>query len=222
MQNKYFGDIHDFYKYFLLKNISKYKSLGIHWCLIPDDNKSDGNKILTDKENKKCLELFDILKQDKEINNIKQYFSKNVSYYDNLLIDCNNENEYEEEAFKKLNKKNIIFFDPDNGIEVKSTNKGNMYKYLSFKLIKKFWKNGNSLIIYQHLDRIKNSLDVKITQLEKILNCERIGNIEIVKIKNVFYIFLIQKKDFDLRDILADFINHNKEYTMVKPSGIMV
>jgi hypothetical protein len=86
MQNKYFGDIHDFYKYFLLKNISKYKSLGIHWCLIPDDNKSDGNKILTDKENKKCLELFDILKQGKEINNIKQYFSKNVSYYDNLLL----------------------------------------------------------------------------------------------------------------------------------------
>jgi hypothetical protein len=97
-----------------------------------------------------------------------------------------------------------------------------MYKYLSFRLIKKFWENGNSLIIYQHLDRIKNSLDVKITQLEKILNCERIGNIWIVKIKNVYYIFLIQKKDFDLRDILADFINHNKEYTMVKPSGIMV
>jgi hypothetical protein len=50
MQNKYFGDIHDFYKYFLLKNISEYKSLGIHWCLAPDDERSDGNKPLTEIE----------------------------------------------------------------------------------------------------------------------------------------------------------------------------
>jgi hypothetical protein len=225
MQNKYFGDIHDLYKYILLKNISMYKSLGIHWCLVPNDKKSDGNKKLTVKEKEKCVELYDVIKnsKSKDINNIKPFFKNSTRYYDNLLVEQNNVKIYGEEAFAKLKKMDIIFFDPDNGIEVKSTNKNNLFKYLSCDLIKKFGDNGNSLIIYQHSDRIKDSLNKKITQLEKYLNCERIGNIEIVKIKNVYYIFLIQKKDFDLRDILANFINHNnKEYVMIEPSGIMI
>ena len=221
MQNKYFGDIHDFYKYILLKYISKYKSLGIHWCLVPDDERSDGNKPLTEKEKNICEELYEIIRKEKNIKNIKPYFNKNVSYYDNLLIEYDKANIYEEEAFKKLKSKNIVFFDPDNGIEVKSINKNNFFKYITYNLIKKYWDNGNSIIIYQHSDRIKYSLDMKIDQLEKKLNCNRIENIEIIKIKNVYYIFLIQKKDFDLRDILADFKNHNNDYEILKPSGII-
>jgi hypothetical protein len=224
MQNKYFGDIHDFYKYVLLKNISMYKSLGIHWCLVPNDKKSDGNKKLTAKEKEKCIELYDLIKnsRNKNINNIKHFFKNNTRYYDTLLVDNCNVKIYEEEAFTKLKKLNVVFFDPDNGIEVKSTNKKNLFKYLSYDLIKKFWNNGNSLIIYQHSDRIKDSLNKKIIQLENHLNCEKIRNIEIIKIKNVYYIFIIQKNDFDLRDILANFLNHNEEYKIVEPSGIII
>jgi len=59
MQKKYFGDIHDFYKYYFLKEISKDYSLGIHWCLNPkEEQKNDGNKTLSNKEFKKDDKLF--------------------------------------------------------------------------------------------------------------------------------------------------------------------
>jgi len=218
MQNKYFGDKHDFYKYFLLNHISKYYSLGIHWCLVPDENSNDGNKIITNKEKDLDANLFCLLKEsgNKDIKKIKPYFSNKIKYFDTVLQDYFLNSIYQKDAFDKLSKQDIIFFDPDNGLEVSSTNNKNKFKYLSYDVVGKFWENGNSMIIYQHLGRDRMSLEDKIGKITKLLKCNKIGNINIVRKENVDYIFIIQKKHYLLHDIIADFVNKNNGYKTIE------
>ena len=218
MQNKYFGDIHDFYKYLFLKRISEHFSIGIHWCLISDDNSKDGNKKLTEKENEKDSVLFSLLTGsiDKNVKNIKSYFPKRTKYFDTILQDSILDSTYQKNAFEKLCKQEIIFFDPDNGLEVSSTNNKNKFKYLSYDILENFWNNGNSMIIYQHLARDKMYLEDKIKTITELLNCHKIGNINVIRKGNVDYIFIIQKKHNLLHDIIADFVGKNSEYKILE------
>jgi len=218
MQNKYFGDIHDFYKYVLLKRISEHFSLGIYWCLVPNDISKDGNKKLTEKENKKDSKLFGLLNssKDKDLKNIKPYFSKNTKYFENIHEKYHLNSIYQKIAFEKLFKQEIIFFDPDNGLEVLTTNNKNKFKYLSYETIEKYWIIGNSMIIYQHLNRDKNYLDDIILKITELLNIHKIGYLNVIRKGHVDYIFIIQKKHRLLHDIIADFVNKNKEFKIMK------
>ena len=218
MQNKYFGDVHDFYKYYLLKRISEHFSIGIHWCLIPNEKSNDGNKKITGKENDKDSKLFCLLNRskNKNVKNIKPYFPTKTKYFDDIHRHYFMNSLYQKNAFEKLCKQKVIFFDPDNGIEVLSTNNKNKFKYLSYDIIEKLWGNGNSMIIYQHLGRDKMSLENKIGKITELLKCRKIGNIKIIRRKYVDYIFIIQKKHYLLHDIIADFVGKNKEYKIIK------
>ena len=214
MQNKYFGDKHDFYKYLLLKYISEYYSLGIHWCLVPDEpQKNDGKKTLSNLEMDKESTLFNILKNSKKnITSIENYFKKNVKYFIEKHEHFYMDHFYQKNSIEKLKNQEIIFFDPDNGIEVLSTNNKNKFKYVSYSLLANYWKMGKTLIIYQHKDRNKESTNEKINYLCETLKCNKFLNIEIVRKGNVKYIFIINKKHFKLKKIIADFINDNNEY----------
>jgi hypothetical protein len=218
MQNKYFGDIHDFYKYYILKRISEHFSLGINWCLVQDDKSKDGNKKLSVKENNKDQKLFGILNKfkNRDVSNIKPYFPPKTKYYNELHQEYHLKNIYTKNSFEKLSKQDIVFFDPDNGLEVLSTNNKNKFKYLSYDTLEIFWNNGNSIIVYQHMSRDKKSLENKIKKITELLNCYKIGNINIVRNKFVDYIFIIQKKHYLLHDIIADFVNKNNEYKIIE------
>ena len=214
MQNKYFGDKHDFYKYLLLNHISKYYSLGIHWCLVPDEpKKNDGKKTLKKKEMEKNSTLYTILNDSKkDIKNIEKYLNKNVKFFYEKHEHFYMEHIYITKSIEKLKTQEIIFFDPDNGIEVLSTNNKNKFKYVSYGLLANYWEMEKTLIIYQHKDRNKKSTNEKIDYLCKSINCNKSKDIEIVKKGNVKYIFIINKKHYNLRNIIDDFINKNNEY----------
>jgi len=218
MQNKYFGDIHDFYKYYLLKRISEHFSLGINWCLVSDENSKDGNKKLTGKENKLDSKLYGLLngQNNKDIKNIKPYFSQKTKYFDELHKSYHLKSIYEKNGFEKLSKQDIVFFDPDNGFEVLTTNNKNKFKYLSYDTIEKYWLNGNSMIIYQHLKRDKNYLEDIIQKITELLKIPKIGYLNIIRRGHVDYIFIIQKKHRLLHDIIADFVNKNGEYKILE------
>jgi hypothetical protein len=220
MQNKFFGDIHDFYKYYFLKKITRDYSLGVHWCLAPDEmNKKDGNKPLTPKEKGKDPDLFNILTtcKNRNVKCIKSYFPAKTHYYDCLHEDYFKDFIYEEEAISKLKNQDIIFFDPDNGIEVSSTDNRSKFKYISYRLLYKFWSLGKSLIIYQHADRQKDSIEEKIMILYNLIGKE--ANVITVKKGQVTYICMIQgNKHYIMKDELVEF-RGNKEYTIENWKG---
>lgn len=54
------------------------------------------------------------------------------------------------DAFDSTGDADIVFFDPDNGIESKSIRPGNMHEYVLWSEIDRLHRRGQSLAIYRH------------------------------------------------------------------------
>jgi hypothetical protein len=212
MQDKYFGDIHDFYKFYFLKRITQDYPLGIHWCLHPNEpQKNEGNKSITPKEEKKDGTLYQLLLKNrhKKVDYIKSYFPKKTKYYSHELEHYYKDFIYEENSIETLKNQDIIFFDPDNGIEVSSMKNAEKYKYVSYRLLVKFWNLGKSLIVYQHERGNKGKTNEKIKILYDLIN--KSANIITVKKSNVTFICIIQgDKHYIIKDEIVDFLKNNE------------
>jgi hypothetical protein len=101
-----------------------------------------------------------------------------------------------ENAIKNFSSVDLVFFDPDNGIEVSSVpyKRSNSVKYLYLKEITKFWDAGKSIVIYQHKSRV--TLEKLIEQKRRILEIEipNLTEIKFVSLPNVIFIFLMNSK----------------------------
>jgi hypothetical protein len=216
MQEKYFGDIHDFYKYYFLKEITKDYSLGIHWCINNYvELKNYGDKVLTQKEKNKNEELYELLVKNrhKNVKHIKPYFPNKTKYFDKILENYFMDYLYEDDAIEALKTQDIIFFDPDIGIEIQSMTNSEKYKYVTYRLLVKFWNLGKSLIIYQHERGDPKKTDEKINILYDLIN--RQANIITVKRDNVTYICVIQGGEhYIMKDELVNF-RKNEEYKII-------
>jgi len=210
MQKQYFGDYTDFYKFFFIKNIiGKYK-LGINWCLTPDDGSNDGNKKIDKKVELKNIDnnLYNILSK-RVFSKIIKYFGEEVEEYKDEYDKFNLEYKYETNAFNKLKKQDIIFFDLDTGIEMPSKKLSERYKYISYRTITKYWIENKTLIIFQHKDRQKNMLKEKKSKLINCLGCNK-NDILIVDIKKVYYICIIHKNHIGIKNAIKNFCNKYK------------
>jgi len=153
----------------------------------------------------------------KDVKYIKPYFPKNTRYYDQKLENYFMDFIYEDKAIEELKNQDIIFFDPDNGIEVPSMKNSEKYKFVTYRLLVKFWNLGKSLIIYQHEGRDKRKTDEKIEILYDLI--ERRANIITVKKGNVTYICVIQGGEhYIIKDELVYF-RKNKEYEIANWHG---
>jgi hypothetical protein len=74
-----------------------------------------------------------------------------------LTDDPNHRNEYFEACATRFAGCDLVFFDPDNGMEVKSVSRGlrNSCKYLFWDEVCKTFATGSSVLIYQHFPREK-------------------------------------------------------------------
>lgn len=171
MKHQYFGDISDYRKYCVLKNFVKVGGLKplVCWLLTPDDARTDGNNNsylhAPDVWKKHDPDIFDFLHKRVVKENIKHLSTieesgllPGVSFFSEVLLD----DAMEREAyFKGLHATavphDLVFLDPDNGIETKSVRKGrkNSSKYIYLDEIGELWNAGNSLLIYQHFPRVE-------------------------------------------------------------------
>ena len=176
MQNRYVGDIGDFGKYALLRNIAEIGLiLGVNWYLTPDENHNADGKhtsyLYKDYYRTYDDELYDILK-DIVDNDRRSVFSiqkfvilpKNTVFYDSIL-DLTGEPDplkrrilrqsWHNAALNWLKDCEIVFLDPDNGLQVKSVSltgqKGN--KYIGLDELKDYYKLGKSIVFYNHRER---------------------------------------------------------------------
>jgi len=195
MKDKYFGDEHDFRKYVLLKFLQEECkwSIFINWMRTTFEpavkagtkKQRDGNMRNLEKLSLVDPEIYTALQPSCQAE------KRHVSEFKKLSI-LNNFNVYEEEVpdsnsgknlavkrqewfntFIKLSSSyDLIFFDPDNGIEVKSTGKGqkNSYKYLFRDEIKRVYDRGQNILIYQHRNRQSSEVQIseKLDLLKKI------------------------------------------------------
>lgn len=171
MKNQYFGDVNDYRKYGIIRGLigQDLKSL-ICWMLTSDDSRPDGKFTNYLNENNSSRwevydpELYKILR-----NEVKVKENRNVKVIeDNFLIpraefiktnlsdDIRKREAWRNELLLKCNSKDIVFLDPDNGIEVNSVSKGTggSSKYIFWDELQEIWETGASLLVYQHYPRI--------------------------------------------------------------------
>jgi hypothetical protein len=174
MKNQYFGDINDYFKYGLLRLITKNTNLkiGVCWMLTENDTEqkqNDGNKTkYLLKPNWRCHDpaLFDFLKScvDDNNRNVIQIESSQMlpscKFHEEILKD-DKESRQQYFANLKNNMKDcdLLFFDPDNGMQIPSTHCGNKgsSKFLYWNEAKELFDFdlGHSLIIFQHHRRVE-------------------------------------------------------------------
>jgi len=169
MKNQYFGDINDYKKYSLLRLLSGWGQIetAVCWVLTEDDDRTDGRRI-------RYLERPDIWRSYDPIvfEHLREYVLekgvRNISHIekDNILPKCRFYKEFiyddidsRTRFFKKFLEfaqgSDLVFFDPDNGVEVKSVPFGRKYssKYLYWTEVENSFSAGHSLLVYQHLPR---------------------------------------------------------------------
>ncbi|MGV8124506.1 MAG: hypothetical protein AB2L14_32565 [Candidatus Xenobiia bacterium LiM19] len=168
MKNQYFGDINDFRKYGLLRILSgKDIRLGVCWMLTPDDGGSDGNLRHYLKKPEKwqrydedlfqCLYETVISRQCRDVHQAEKFLGSAL-FYDEMLEDRQEQRRvYFEQMLDSFSDLDLIFFDPDNGLEVASVPSGRKgcRKYIFWSELESVWKAGHSILIYQHFPRRK-------------------------------------------------------------------
>lgn len=170
MKHQYVGDINDYRKYALLRALSAggANRIGVCWMLTPDDGGADGGKLayLGQPERHRHFDpdLFDVLAHvaaepdRRRLQAIEDSGAiPGATYYNELLPDdAAGRAAFMERGSSQLRDADLIFFDPDNGLET-SLRKGrkNSSKYLYLDEVAAFYEAGKSLLVYQHFPRVE-------------------------------------------------------------------
>ena len=166
MKDQYFGDVNDFRKYGLLRSLTTPDrlSLGVCWMLTEPDTRTDG-KLLAYLGNPKRYrhldpDLFSWLKQvvdcekDRRTARIEgSTLLGSASFQSTILTDRHSERRgYFSECATRFARCDLVFFDPDTGLEVKSTPRGRKgsCKYLYWDEVCTTFAAESSVLIYQH------------------------------------------------------------------------
>lgn len=199
MKDQYFGDFGDYQKVSLLEHLQKQKlKVVVHWMKTRDDDSTDGKHItyLTKPERWRTYspEVFDYLKAKVESQ------GRNLRHIENspFCAECEFISEYIEntgDRKKALRRaiardRDIILFDPDNGIEVASTNPKSVHKYVTWAEVAHAFDSNKSVIIYQHFARVNRETFIQ-RKVEEI--CDRFFcDVASLQVKHSVYFFMIQ------------------------------
>jgi len=174
VKNQYFGDINDYKKYSLLRLLSGQGQIktAVCWVLTEDDDRTDGRRIRY-LERPERWQRYDpvvyehlresvLRKGVRDVNSIERAnILHNCRFY-NVLIrdDINLRDQYFKRFLKFAEDADLVFFDPDNGLEVKSVPRGRRAssKYVYWDEVRASYEAGHSLMIYQHFPRSSREL----------------------------------------------------------------
>lgn len=169
MKNQYFGDINDYRKYGLLRGLQSGGKLRllVAWMLTPEDGGRDGGlrSYLRQPEKWRRFDprLFDGLAAV-----LRSASTPRVSliedsgllpgsrFYPAVVPDTRRERGvWWEGLMDSASGADLVFVDPDNGIEIpsKPVGRADSSKYVAWSEIEQLWATGCSVLIYQHFRR---------------------------------------------------------------------
>jgi hypothetical protein len=171
VKDQYFGDVNDFRKYGLLRQLtaSDRLRLGVCWMLTEPDDGTDGGFLQYLQRPEKYRhydpELFDWLQQVAVAEQDHRTARLEVSnlfgpavFKSEVLTDCHgNRADYFAACANCFAGCDLVFFDPDNGLEIKSIRRGRMNscKFLYWDEVCGLYTGGSSVLVYQHFIREK-------------------------------------------------------------------
>jgi hypothetical protein len=168
MKDQYVGDVNDFYKYALLREMAGADDgrLVVAWMRTAPDATRDGRDLgyLASPERFRAVdpELFDRLSQvvvagNRSLAAVEQRgILPAAAFYSELVSDdAAGRAEWFRRLRAILRPGDLVFFDPDNGLEVRSVRPGrqNASKYLHWLELSEALERKRSLCVYQHFAR---------------------------------------------------------------------
>jgi hypothetical protein len=204
VKNQYVGDINDFRKYGLLRTLSSEGAIrtGVCWMLTPDDARNDGKFIsyLGTPQTWRAYDpvLFDRLSacvSEPEGRNLgcieKAGILPNALFHSDVLRDGVSERRrYFAEVHARFADQDLVFFDPDNGLEIKSSPIGrkNSRKFLYWSELVDTYAAGHSVLVYQHF--IREQRDRFITRIASEI-LQRTGAPALLAFRTPHVVFLL-------------------------------
>ena len=182
MQNRYAGDVGDFGKFSLLRALceSSNNKLGVVWYRFPDESHNGDGRHTDYIRNpqysacdKKLVEyLSKVVTGERSIIHLEKlnilpdntvYFSEPLDFHVTYTTQTkthkagrrNGRQQWLNDAVKTVSQCNIVFVDPDNGIEIPSIPnihqmKSGKYTYISE--LQELFSNKDACVIYHHLN----------------------------------------------------------------------
>lgn len=206
MKNQYFGDINDFRKYGILRGLAGPPlRLVVSWMLTQNDGRSDGKftSYLSEPARWKRTdpELFNFLRSvvlqagKREVSSLVGSEVIPSAHFVSTVLDGSpgSRASWFDETLAHAGGRTLIFFDPDNGLEVKSVSKKsrNSSKYLYWDEVERAWGRGSSLLIYQHF--IRENRETYLRRLADLFRSRLAANhIFVVRTANVAFFLVCQ------------------------------
>ena len=206
MKHQYFGDVNDYAKYGILRCIAAEElKIGVCWMLTPNDASTHGKKTQYLSQPKQWQhhdsELFSHLAltldapDGKHVRHVQSpAVIPNAQFFDTPVPSSPQERRmWLREISRASIGSDLVFFDPDNGIEVPSRPFGrkNSEKYVYWGELTEFWKSNCSLLIYQHFPRFKKQKFIPnmLANMQTNLPCCRV---EALVTGSVLFLFAVQ------------------------------
>ena len=168
MQDRYAGDIGDYGKFALLRAMEKQGlTVGVNWYLtqtlpseIQDDGKYSPEKYekLDPELSAPLIKIFD-LREARSVQALEQAHLLASDLFVNEAVprETDRREAWHRAALAKLKDCDIVFLDPDNGLNVKSVKPGSQKspKYVWLYEVADYVSAGKSVIFYNHRPRKK-------------------------------------------------------------------
>jgi hypothetical protein len=184
VKDQYAADVNDYLKYALLRALSAAHRGRLHvcWMLTAPDGRSDGSRLsyLSFPERFRGLDppLFDellgiVTERRRSVQAIQDAtVLPGARFHSALLLDRSDAREEYLRAFWKASgKEELVFFDPDNGLEVRSTPPGRRgsSKYLYWDELAVALGERRAVCVYQHFPRVAREAYVggRLTQMRE-------------------------------------------------------
>jgi hypothetical protein len=182
MKDQYVADINDYVKYSVLRAVQRAHSasLVVSWMLTDDDGGGDGRRLSylgnPDRYRSVDPQLFD------ELSAILQSGRRSVdaietstilsgaTFFRRALEDVSSARaSYFQELWSRVQERQIVFFDPDNGLDVGSVRLGSRgsRRYLYTHELTPLQELGATVIVYQHFPRVDRPAYIS-RQLQRI------------------------------------------------------
>ena len=219
--------------------IGQVSGIGVAWMLTPDDGCSDGGKTGYVKHPEQWRGsdpvLFRFL-----VRAVTKGSTRNLATFENaglipqalyhseLLGDSLADRAaYMESMLTKFKGLDLVFFDPDNGLEVKSRPMGRKgsSKFLGMAEVTEVFKTGMSLLIFQHFGRVKRDVYIP-AQMERLGLATGAAKIISLATSNVLYLFVLQwdhtpEVRYALRVLSERWPGQFREASMTATSGLV-
>jgi hypothetical protein len=203
MKNQYFGDRTDYIKHSLLRHLPLDEiGLAVHWTRTLDDSSTDGKHIAYLEKSDEWRHydplLFDKIKErivdnDRRLDHFEEFgLIQGATFcYDEWTASPEQRKHSNQSFICKLKKEQLVFYDPDNGLETKNTNpKGrNSHKYVYFDDLAFAWQGQHSILLYQHFPRVSREeyLGTLMYRISNRLGCQE----KIIAVSTSFAAFLL-------------------------------